>query len=85
VRRQAAIGHEIIFDLLRDKADGPAQLDVGQALLAQIKNGFKTDMKILSDPSVVHSSESVSWDKVFTSSETGGFPSVQVFSKEFIK
>jgi hypothetical protein len=40
VRRQAAIGHEIVFDFLRDEADGPAQLDIGQAFLAQIEDRF---------------------------------------------
>ena len=49
MRRQAAIGHEIIFDLLWDEADGPAQLDIGQAFLPQIEDGFETDMEILGD------------------------------------
>jgi lipoate-protein ligase A len=47
VRRQASIGYEIVFDLLREKANGSAQLDIGQALLPKIEDCFETDVEIL--------------------------------------
>jgi hypothetical protein len=43
---QAATAVKVIFDFLRHKADGPAQLDIGQASLAQIEDGLETDMKV---------------------------------------
>jgi 5'-3' exonuclease len=44
---QAATAVKVIFDFLRDETDGPAQLDVGQSSLAQIKNGLEADMEML--------------------------------------
>ena len=47
MRRQAAIIGEVISDFLRDKADGPAQLDIGQSFLAQVEDGLEADVKEL--------------------------------------
>jgi hypothetical protein len=39
------MGDEVVPDFLRDEANGPAQLDIGQPFLAQVKHGLKADMK----------------------------------------
>jgi hypothetical protein len=49
MRRQAATIDEVIFDFLRHEADGPAQLDEGESLLAKIEHGFETNVEMLGD------------------------------------
>jgi hypothetical protein len=40
------MGNEVIPDFLRDEPYGPAQLDVGQPLLAQVKHGLEADAEV---------------------------------------
>jgi hypothetical protein len=49
MRRQTAVGDQVIFDLLRDEPNGPAQLEKGQAVFAQVKDGLEADVKVLGD------------------------------------
>jgi hypothetical protein len=49
MRRQATTVDEVIFDFLRYEADGPAQLDEGESLLAKIEHGFETNAEMLGD------------------------------------
>ena len=44
--REVSIRNEVIFDFLRKKANRSPQLDVGQSLFPQIKDGLKTNMEI---------------------------------------
>jgi hypothetical protein len=45
--RQAATVDEVIFDFLRHEADGPAQLNKGESLLAKIEHSFETNVEML--------------------------------------
>jgi hypothetical protein len=49
MRRQAATVDKVIFDFLRQEADGPAQLDEGESFLAKIEHGFETNVEMLGD------------------------------------
>ena len=42
--RQTAIGYKEVLDFLRKKADGSAQLDIGEASLSEIEDGLETDI-----------------------------------------
>ena len=46
MRRQAAAVGEIGRDFVRREADSPAQLDVGQSFLAQVKDGLEADAEV---------------------------------------
>jgi hypothetical protein len=48
VRRKTTTIGKVIPDFIRNEADGPAQFDKGQALLAKFGDGLDADMKKLS-------------------------------------